>query len=67
MLLLCDGPMQRPARIEHRHGVGASGDFGRKIKGIALLSSADFTHPAWLAELKKTWFRLKTAILNFKA
>jgi PHP family Zn ribbon phosphoesterase len=38
-----------------------------KIKGIALLSSADFTHPAWLAELKKTWFRLKTAILNFKA
>ena len=22
-----------------------------KIKGIALLSSADFTHPAWLAEL----------------
>jgi len=23
-----------------------------KIKGIALLSSADFTHPAWLAELK---------------
>ena len=25
-----------------------------KIKGIALLSSADFTHPAWLAELKKT-------------
>jgi PHP family Zn ribbon phosphoesterase len=24
-----------------------------KIKGIALLSSADFTHPAWLAELKK--------------
>ena len=24
-----------------------------KIKGIDLLSSADFTHPAWLAELEE--------------
>ena len=23
-----------------------------KVKGIELLSSADFTHPAWLAELE---------------
>ena len=25
-----------------------------KVKGIDLLSSADFTHPAWLTELEKT-------------
>jgi PHP family Zn ribbon phosphoesterase len=38
-----------------------------KIKGIDLLSSADFTHPAWIAELEKTWPRMMTAILSLAA
>ena len=35
-----------------------------KVKGIDLLSSADFTHPAWLAELEENLSLAEDGALN---
>ena len=38
-----------------------------KAKGIELLSTADFTHPAWLLELEKNLTLTKDGDLNLRA
>ena len=35
-----------------------------KIKGIDLLSCADFTHPLWLEELRRGWWRTGPGFSN---
>ena len=36
-----------------------------KLKGIDLLSSADFTHPAWLAELEQNLWPTGAGVYQF--